>query len=429
MMRKILSDYGTVGVLLLLCAALSVATLQEQDPAGADGARRLASRLKAERPSGGRLLVVGGASREEREFVETLTVLLKESLFSVTSVAGEPRDARVALEQAPQKFDLIACSRTASAWAVLENAGIERVTPPRTRWPNFLKAENLVNVADQIAVIAILSVGMTLVIVSGGIDLSVGSLLALSAVVVARLIRDGVGGEQAGAGAMIVCALAAITLSAAGGFFNGAMVTSLSIPPFIVTLAMMLAARGLAYIVAQRQSISQLPDGFMWLGRGSQLGLPNAVVLMAALFAAAHVLMSRTTLGRYLYAVGGNAEAARLSGVPVRRVRLFAYTVCGATAGLGGVLMASQLKSGAPTYGTTYELSAIAAVVVGGTSLSGGEGRVLGTLVGALIIAVIQNGMNLMGIDSDPQMIVFAGVILGAAILDRLKRPAARPAA
>jgi len=166
-----------------------------------------------------------------------------------------------------------------------------------------------------------------------------------------------------------------------------------------------------------------VPDAFVWLGRGADVfGIPNAVLLMGILYAGAHVLMSSTRIGRYLYAVGGNVEAARLSGVPVRRVLLFAYVASGLLAGLGGVIMASQLKSGSPTYGLMYELYVIAAVVVGGTSLSGGEGRMLGTLIGAFIIAVIQNGMNLMGIESYTQKVVLGAVILGAVCLDKLKQ-------
>jgi len=159
------------------------------------------------------------------------------------------------------------------------------------------------------------------------------------------------------------------------------------------------------------------------LGRGTDplLGVPYAVLLMAALYLFAHLLMSRTTLGRYIYAVGGNAEAARLAGVRVKGVLLFVYVTCGMLAGLGGVIMASQLKSGAPTYGLMYELYVIAAVVVGGTSLSGGEGRILGTLIGAFIIAVIQNGMNLTDVESYTQKSVLGLVILGAVLLDRLR--------
>ncbi|HLU49390.1 MAG TPA: ABC transporter permease, partial [Planctomycetota bacterium] len=217
-----------------------------------------------------------------------------------------------------------------------------------------------------------------------------------------------------------------IAACAAAGAFSGVMITAFRIPPFIVTLAMMLVASGLAFLIAKGQSIYQLPDSFTWLGRGADLfAIPNAVVLMLVLYAIAHVLMTRTVLGRWIYAVGGNPEAARLSGVPVPLVLLFVYTMSGALAGLGGIVTASQLKSGAPTYGVMYELYVIAAVVVGGTSLAGGEGKVLGTLIGAFIIAVIRNGMNLTGVESYTQKVVLGLVILAAVLLDTLKRRSA----
>jgi ribose transport system permease protein len=201
------------------------------------------------------------------------------------------------------------------------------------------------------------------------------------------------------------------------------MITRFTIPPFIVTLAMMLVGSGLAYTLAKGEAIYQIPDSFVWLGRGADaFSLPNAVVLMLVLYALAHVLMSRTKLGRYLYAVGGNSESARLSGVPVKRVLMFAYIASGLLAGLGGVIMASQLKSGSATYGNMYELFVIAAVVVGGTSLSGGEGKMLGTLTGAFTIAVIQNGMNLTNVESYTQKVVLGLVILGAVLLDKIRQ-------
>jgi ribose transport system permease protein len=213
---------------------------------------------------------------------------------------------------------------------------------------------------------------------------------------------------------MLVCALA--------GLFSGSMITFCGIPPFIATLAMMLVTSGLAYLLARGQSVYQVPESFTWLGGGKGFArLPNAVILMLLLYVAAHILMSRMRLGRYLYAVGGNPEAARLSGVPIRAVTLFAYAMSGLLAGLGGVVMASQLKSGSPTYGQMYELYVIAAVVVGGTSLSGGEGKMFGTLIGAFIIAVIQNGMNLTNVESYTQKVVLGAVILAAVLLDRLK--------
>ena len=297
------------------------------------------------------------------------------------------------------------------------------IIPSNHRWPTFLKTDNLLNIADQIVVIAVLAIGMTLVVISGGIDLAVGSLIALSAVVCTLLIHGVFGSENAsGVGMVAACAIG-IAVCACLGLFSGIMVAFCSIPPFIVTLGVMMVGSGIAYILAQGQSIYQVPDSFVWLGRGTLPGgLPNSVLLMIVLYCLAHILMSRTALGRYIYAVGGNKEAARLSGVPVNGVILFVYALCGAMAGLGGVITASQLKSGAPTYGSMYEMYVIAAAVVGGASLSGGQGKIFGTLIGAFIIAVIQNGMNLMGVESYTQKVVLGLVILGAVLLDRLKQ-------
>jgi ribose transport system permease protein len=431
------SDYGMLLVLLLLGGYYAAATRAPQDPNGVEGAERLAAQMRAEFPSGASVLIVAGGSREDREFAQALEPRLAGAGFRpLATVAGEPREARRALErlaEAGARLDVIAGNRVSAAWALFSQtrlradfpslAGATVVFPESYPWPNFLKRDNLVNVANQIVVIAILAVGMTFVIITGGIDLSVGSLIALGAVLATRLIRDAAGAEQATALGMTLACLAGVAACALVGCFSGVMVTVFSIPPFIVTLGMMLVASGTAFILAEGQSIYQVPDGFVWLGREASLpGLPNAVVLMLLLYAAAHVLMTNTALGRYVYAIGGNAEAAWLSGVPVRRVLLFAYALSAALAGLGGVVMASQLKSGAPTYGLMYELYAIAAVVVGGTSLAGGEGRILGTLIGALIIAVIQNGMNLTGVESYTQKVVLGLVILGAVLLDMLKR-------
>ena len=245
------------------------------------------------------------------------------------------------------------------------------LSPSPRRWPTFLLAENIRNVANQITVIAIIAIGMTMVIITAGIDLSVGSLIALWAVVVTWLIGRW-GAESAGTRRNAGCGRSsAFLLCGAIGAFSGLMITRFSIPPFIATLAMMQVTAGLAYIISQGRPIYQLPDGFIWLGRGVDplFRIPNAVILMVVLYAIAHILMTRTTIGRYIYAVGGNAEAARLAGIRVKGILFFVYTLCAILAGLGGVIMASQLKSGAPTYGLTYELYVIAAVVVGGTSL------------------------------------------------------------
>jgi ribose transport system permease protein len=434
---RLASDYGMLAALVLLCLFFSLRTLDEQHPNGADGAEKLAAELTtgAEgKPL--RVLIVSRSNEEDRQFAEALRSRLQSAgRFEVVgTVAGQPIDARQAMDRVVAgggTLDLIACNHTTAAWPVFDKLGEKipelrhaRVVQPRShRWPNFLKADNLRNVANQIVVIGILAIGMTLVIITGGIDLSVGSLIALSAVVTTLLIRNVAAGEQAGTIGMVLCSLAGMGVCGAMGLFSGAMVTFFAIPPFIVTLGIMLVASGVAYILAGGQSIYQVPASFIWLGRGTAfLGLPNAVVLMLALYAAAHLLMTRMALGRHLYAVGGNKEAARLSGVPVGRVLLFVYTACGALAGLGGVITASQLRSGSPTYGLMYELYVIAAVVVGGASLAGGEGKVLGTLIGAFIIAVIQNGMNLTGVESYTQKVVLGVVILGAVLLDMLKK-------
>jgi ribose transport system permease protein len=429
----LLTDHGMVLILFALCAYYSAATMADQQPTGASAGESLA-RDAARRFAGkGAILIVAGSTVEERQFADAAETVLRRQSIWARVVLGQPSDARRELERyaASGSSVVIVASPVTASWAVLQNVqerypalrDVQVLVPVSYRWPNFLKGDNLINIANQIAVIAILAVGMTLVVIAGGIDLSVGSLVALAAVVAAQLIRDVAGGPEAAADGMAVCCLAAIAVCGLVGAFNGLMVTTCAVPPFIATLAMMLIARGLANLLSGGQSVYQVPDAFVWLGRGADLaGVPNAVVLMLLLYVAAHVLMTRTTLGRYIYAVGGNAEAARLSGVPVRRVLLAVYCLSGALAGLGGVVTASQLKSGSPTYGLMYELYVIAAVAVGGTSLAGGEGRVFGTLTGALIIAVIQNGMNLTGVESYTQQVVLGAVLLGAVLLDQLKR-------
>jgi ribose transport system permease protein len=431
---QFLSGYGMLVALGLLCAFFSWVTWAEQHPTGAAAGRQLAASLAGKARAGGRVLIVAGATTEDLEFARTLRDRLTAAgALIVATVNGEPADARRALEGwsgSAQHIDFIACSAVAASWGVLRHldgfpsaaqAGL--VQPRSYWWPNFLKADNLLNVANQIVVIAVVAVGMTLVVIAGGIDLSVGSLIAVAAVLGTRLIRDYAGAEHAGPLGMAVCCLAAIAACALVGMGSGFFVTQFGVPPFIVTLGTMLVASGVAFILARGQSIYQVPDSFVWLGRGAGvLQIPNAVWLMLIMYALGYLLMERFALGRYIYATGGNREAALLSGVPVKRVLLFTYVMSGALAGVGGIVTASQLKSGAPTYGTMYELYVIAAVVVGGTSLLGGEGRILGTLIGALIIAVIQNGMNLMGVESYTQKVVLGLLILGAVLLDRLRK-------
>lgn len=437
-LRLLLRDYATLLVLLLLCAVLSVVTIREQHPTGRAGGRRLAGQITGQAGDGSRVLIVVRKTAEDAEFAAALEQSLTQGGMKVVqSVRGEPADARRALQTlaaGTQSLDFIAGTSETVRWRVFEGlseryprlATARVVSPAGYYWPSFLKTDNLLNVADQIAVIAIVAIGMTMVIVAGGIDLSVGSLIALTAVVAARLIRDLGGAESASALEMVLCCTAAIIVSAAIGAFTGLLVTQFRIPPFIVTLGVMSMSSGLAYIIAQGPkgfAIDDVPKSIDWLGSGADLfHIPNAVVLMLILYGLADVIMKRTTFGRYLYAVGGNRKAAFLCGVPVKRIVLSTYVISAALAGLGGVMQLSLFRSAKPDYGTDYELQVIAAVVVGGTSLAGGQGRLFGTLLGALIIAVVKNGMNLYGVSGPWQNVVLGAVILVAALLDRLKQ-------
>jgi ribose transport system permease protein len=263
---------------------------------------------------------------------------------------------------------------------------------------------------------------MTMVIITGGIDLSVGSLVALSAVVATTLIAS-FGGREASVATMILGSLAAVAVCAAVGGFSGLMVTAFKVPPFVATLAMLWVARGLAFIISKGRSIDAIPKSYGWLyAESTVLGIRNSLALMLVLYAIGYVVMSRTTLGRHIYAIGGNRLAARLSGIRVSRVLLVVYVVSGCMAGIGGLMMASRHTSGVANYGEMYELYAIAAVVVGGTSLAGGEGKILGTLIGVFLIAVIQNALNLMELGDYEQKVVLGLIVLAVVLLDNLKR-------
>ncbi|MBN1213508.1 MAG: ABC transporter permease [candidate division Zixibacteria bacterium] len=431
--KRFISDYGMVIVLAGLCLLFSLLTITEQHPTGVAAAEDLLKQIRELVPGGGPVLVVTSGSPDDSEFVRALKESPRLSrLQPLSFITGTPSDVRArmtVLDKAGQIPQYIITTHASSAMvdmitsqlAVFKDVAV--LAPTSHKWPTFLMADNIRNVANQITVIAIIAIGMTMVIITAGIDLSVGSMIALSAVVVAWLVGR-LGGEEASNVTMIIAALGGIILCGGVGAFSGLMVTAFRIPPFIATLAMMQVAAGLGYIISQGRPIYQLPDSFVWLGRGVDplLHIPIAVILMLVLYALAHLVMSRTTYGRYIYAVGGNLEAARLAGIRVKLVLFSVYTICGMLAGLGGVVMASQLKSGAPTYGLTYELYVIAAVVVGGTSLMGGEGRILGTLIGAFIIAVIQNGMNLVNVESYTQKVVLGLVILAAVLVDRLKQ-------
>jgi ribose transport system permease protein len=279
--------------------------------------------------------------------------------------------------------------------------------------PNFLSVSNSFDVMRQVSINAVIAFGMTLTILLGGIDLSVGSILAVSSVLAAMTMK---GGHGAGLAAGI-----ALLAGAAMGSLNGVVIAKGKVAPFIATLGTMTLLRGAALVLSNGSPISGFPSQlFAMLGGGYVARLiPVPVVLMLAMFAVFWFVLRRTVFGRHVYATGGNAEAAKLSGVNTDRVQILVYTVSGAMAALAGVILTSRLDSAQPTAGAGYELDAITAVVLGGTSLAGGRGWVFGTLVGALLIGVLNNGLNLLGVSAFYQEVVKGSVILLAVLLDR----------
>ena len=438
-------------VLVLLCILFSVLTIEEKSPEGAQGAKSLAKDIiqlvekdSSNFPKGLQIFIAAGEGKTGELFASSLEKELNSVGLEIKGIAvGNPPKVRKAIQSAGI-IDLIATTASLKSLPVFDSFLGEKKYPlpsnstdindtlikgedlilasPKTYlWPVFLTTVNLRNITSQIAVIAILAIGMTMVIITAGIDLSVGSMIALSAVVAASIIEKMGGAAEAGTSVFLIASLAGVIVCTLSGAFTGIMVSQFSIPPFIATLAMMQVLRGIAFKIANNETISDVPASFQWLGNGISYGIPNCVILMIILYALAHIMMNKTTLGRYIYAIGANAEASRMSGISPKKIKFIVYAICGATAGLGGIVMASQLQSGAGNYGVTYELMVIAAVVVGGTSLFGGKGKVLGTLIGAFIIAVITNGMNLLLLGSETQMIVLGLVILVAILIERVR--------
>jgi ribose/xylose/arabinose/galactoside ABC-type transport system permease subunit len=280
--------------------------------------------------------------------------------------------------------------------------------------PHFLTLANLLNVAEQTTIIAIVAAGMTLVIISAGIDLSVGSIVALSGVAMATALRGG--------WPLPAALLVGTTTGLACGLLNGVLVTRGRLPPFIATLGMMSVARGAALMFTDGRPVSGFSEAFRRLSTGDVLHIPGPVIVMAVIYVLSHILLTKTQFGRYVYAIGGNEEAAVLSGVNVSRVKTLVYGQCGMLSGLAAILLTARLNSAQPIAGMMYELDAIAATVIGGTSLLGGEGSIFGTLVGALIIGVLRNGLNLIGTPSFTQQVVIGSVIIVSVLLDMLLR-------
>ncbi len=284
---------------------------------------------------------------------------------------------------------------------------------PTTR-STFLTPKNMFNILRQNASNLFLATGMTMVIILGGIDLSVGSVIALSGVVAAGCVVNFGLPEAVGF-------IAAIAVGAAVGLFNGFIICKTDIPPFIVTLASMNITKGIALVLTGGAPIRCMTDAFKFPGAGYVGPVPTPVILMVVIFVIAALMINKTQLGRHIYAVGGNVQAAKFSGISVQKVKFIVYAYTGVMAGIAGVVIASRLYSGQPTAGDGAEMDAIASVVVGGTSMSGGSGRIGGTLIGVLIIGVLNNGLNLMGVDSNFQYIVKGLVILLAVYVDFLR--------
>ncbi|GGJ27912.1 ribose ABC transporter permease RbsC [Paenibacillus hunanensis] len=279
--------------------------------------------------------------------------------------------------------------------------------------PAFLEPLNILNLLRQVAINALIAFGMTFVILTGGIDLSVGSILALSSAFVANLMLSGMDPVLA----IIIGCLAGGVM----GMINGLMITKGKMAPFIATLATMTVFRGLTLVYTGGNPITGLGDSmaFQLFGRGYFLGIPVPAITMMIAFAILWVILHKTAFGRKTYAIGGNEKASIVSGIKVTRVKIMIYSLAGMLAALSGAILTSRLNSAQPTAGTSYELDAIAAVVLGGTSLSGGRGRIVGTLIGALIIATLNNGLNLLGVSSFYQMVVKGVVIVIAVLIDR----------
>jgi ribose transport system permease protein len=286
----------------------------------------------------------------------------------------------------------------------------------------FLTVDNGWNVLRQISVNICISVGMTLVVLTAGIDLSVGAVLAFSGAIAAGLLKSGIsfpGSDLFIGFTLLGAVIAGILTGSFLGFFNGWVITKFKVPPFVATLAMLTVARGFTMLWTKGYPISGLGNNFAIIGTGWFLGIPILVWIAAIIIISAIVISNKTTLGRYIYAIGGNENAARLSGIHIDKVKIIVYSIAGGLAAIGGIMVTSRLDSAQPNAGMGYELDAIAAVVIGGTSLSGGRGTIIGTVLGAIIIGVLNNGLVLLDVSPFWQQVVKGLVILLAVVIDK----------
>jgi len=281
--------------------------------------------------------------------------------------------------------------------------------------PQFLTVSNLTIIVTQVSINALLAFGVTFVIITGGIDLSLGSIVAVSGVTSAMLAHPD-------SYPVLIPILMGLLAGLLMGAFNGFIITKSKIAPFIVTLGTMTIGRGLALILSDGRPVSNLSDSFNYLGSGTVLGIPVLILIFILVFVLCSIILSKTILGRYIYAIGGNEQAARASGINIDRVKLSVYSISGLLAGLAGILLASRITTGQPNAGAGFELDAIAAVVIGGTSTAGGRGTMAGTLIGVLLIGVINNGLDLLNVTSYYQQVVMGIIIIGAVVLDSLNQ-------
>jgi ribose transport system permease protein len=280
--------------------------------------------------------------------------------------------------------------------------------------PVFLSIDNLLNIVRQVSMVSIIGIGMTFVLISGEIDLSVGSFAALSGIIAAYAMRSGLNIPLS-----LICAL---LVTVFGGFVNGFFLTVCRIPSFIVTMGMLNIARGVVLVITNSYPITGLPESFAFIGKGYMGPIPTPVVIMGLCYLVGLFVFKYTKFGRNTYAIGGNKDAARLSGIPVVLNKIEIFMISGFVSGITGIILASRMFSGQPSAGSGMELDAIAACVIGGTSTTGGKGRLWGTLLGALIMGIINNGMNLLGISTNWQLIVKGAIIIIAVGMDQIKK-------
>lgn len=282
----------------------------------------------------------------------------------------------------------------------------------------FFTADNLLNVTLQASITAIIAAGMTFVILTAGIDLSVGSLVAFAGILATSVIKINLPVYLG----LSLGILTGLLFGVFSGYIAGLFVTRFKITPFIVTLALMTIWRGASFVYTEGRPIWDLPEVFSYLGGGRVAGVPVPTIIMIIVFVVSHIVLTKTRFGRYVYAVGGNPEAARLAGINTNKIIISVYIISGVLSAVSGILLASRINSGQPNAGLMYELDVIAAVVVGGTSLFGGRGTIIGTFLGAMLIAVLRNGLNLLNVGSYVQQVIVGVVILLAVLLDQLRK-------